>query len=65
LIFKITKLITLKCLVINLVFFYSRSFLLGFLDASLDKKPNVKRDTKNVTVVYTAIFSVNINLSPK
>jgi len=45
--------------------FYSRSFLLGFLDASLDKKPNVKRDTKNVTVVYTAIFSVNISLSPK
>jgi len=45
--------------------FYSRSFLLGFLDASLDKKPKVKRDTKNVTVVYTAIFSVNINLSPK
>lgn len=46
-------------LVINL-FFYSKSFLLGFLDASLDKKPNVKRDTKNITVVYTTIFNVNI-----
>ena len=51
--------------VINLVNFYSKSFLLGFLDASLDKKPKVKRDTKNVTVVYTTIFNVNINLSPK
>lgn len=47
-------------LVINL-FFYSRSFLLGFRDASLDKKPNVNRDTKNITVVYTTIFNVNIS----
>jgi len=51
--------------VINLVDFYSKSFLLGFLEASLERKPKVKRDTKNVTVVYTTIFSVNINLSPE
>lgn len=42
---------------------YSKSFLLGFLDASLDKNPNMKRDTNRVTVVYTTIFNVNIRLS--
>jgi hypothetical protein len=32
-------------------FDYSKSFLFGFLEASLDKKPNAKRDTNKVTVV--------------
>jgi hypothetical protein len=36
---------------VNFLIDYSKSFLFGFLDASLDKKPNAKRDTKRVTVV--------------
>lgn len=31
--------------------FYSKSFLLGFRDGSLDKKPKKKRDTKKITTV--------------
>ncbi len=30
---------------------YSKSFLLGFLDASLDKKPNVNKEIKKLTTV--------------
>ena len=40
--------------------FYSKSFLLGFLDGSFDKKPKVKREIKKITTVYTKIFNVNI-----
>lgn len=50
-------------LIIPFNLYYSKSFRLGFLDASLDKNPNVKRDTNRVTVVYTTIFNVNISLS--
>ena len=30
---------------------YSISFLFGFLDGSLDKNPNVKREIKKITTV--------------
>lgn len=40
---------------------YSKSFLLGFLEGSFDKKPKKNRETKNTTVVYTKIFKVNIS----
>ncbi len=30
---------------------YSRSFLPGFLPGSLDKKPKINKETKNVTTV--------------
>lgn len=42
--FIFTKLIT----VIN---HYSRSFLFGFLEGSLDKKPKKNNDMKKITVV--------------
>lgn len=35
----------------EIAFFYSKSFLLGFLDGSLERKPNVKRETKKTTTV--------------
>jgi hypothetical protein len=31
--------------------FYSKSFLLGFLEASLDKKPKVNKEIKKLTTV--------------
>ena len=45
----------------NLVlFYYSRSFLFGFRDGSLERNPKVKSEIKKITTVYTNIFSVNI-----
>ena len=32
-------------------FFYSKSFLLGFRDGSLERKPKVKREIKRITTV--------------
>jgi hypothetical protein len=45
---------------LELNFNYSKSFRFGFRDGSLDKKPKIKRETKNTIVVYTKIFNVNI-----
>ena len=38
-------------IVIWFFFYYSRSFLFGFLDGSLERKPNVKREIKKITTV--------------
>lgn len=43
--------------------FYSKSLRLGLRDGSFDKKPKKNKDTKNITVVYTKIFKVNMILS--
>ena len=47
-------------IVIWLFFYYSRSFLFGFRDGSLERNPKVKSEIKKITTVYTNIFSVNI-----
>jgi hypothetical protein len=33
------------------MFLYSKSLRFGFRDGSLDRKPKINKDTKNVTVV--------------
>lgn len=40
--------------------FYSKSLRFGLREGSLDKKPKKNKDIKNITVVYTKIFNVNI-----
>jgi hypothetical protein len=45
--------------------FYSKSLRLGLRDGSFDKKPKKNKDIKNITIVYTKIFNVNIFLSLK
>ena len=40
---------------------YSKSFLFGFLDGSFDRKPNVNKETKKITTVYTRNFNANIS----
>ncbi len=40
--------------------FYAKSFLFGLREGSLERKPKINKETKNVTVVYTKIFNVNI-----
>ena len=47
-------------IVIWFFFYYSRSFLFGFRDGSLERNPKVKSEIKKITTVYTNIFSVNI-----
>ena len=47
-------------IVIWFFFYYSRSFLFGFRDGSLERNPKVKSEIKKITTVYTKIFSVNI-----
>ena len=42
--------------------FYSRSLRFGFREGSLERKPNVNKDIKKITTVYTRIFKVNILL---
>lgn len=39
---------------------YSKSLRLGLREGSLDKKPKKNNEEKNMTVVYTNIFNVNI-----
>ena len=38
-------------IVIWFFFYYSRSFLFGFLDGSFERKPNVNREIKKITTV--------------
>ena len=47
---KITQLTSMET-GLSYVFSYSRSFLFGFLEGSLERKPNVKRETKKITTV--------------
>ena len=42
-------------------FFYSKSLRLGFLEGSFERKPNVNREIKKITTVYTKIFKVNMS----
>ena len=42
---------------------YSKSFRLGFLEGSFDRKPKKNNEMKKITVVYTNIFNVNINFT--
>lgn len=42
---------------------YSKSLRLGFLEGSLERNPKKNKETKNITVVYTNTFSVNILIS--
>ena len=39
---------------------YSKSLRLGFREGSLERKPKINKEMKNIIVVYTKIFKVNI-----
>ena len=41
---------------------YSKSFRFGFLDGSFERNPKKNNEIKKMTVVYTKIFNVNINI---
>lgn len=45
---------------LNFKIYYSKSFLFGLREGSLERKPKKNRETKNTTVVYTKIFNVNM-----
>lgn len=45
---------------LNIYFMYHISFAFGLRPGSLERNPNIKRETKNITTEYTKIFRVNI-----